>query len=72
MLGREGCGLYISVNVDHGHLPANIVMECYQDDFKWNFKAKKSLRVIIVGAGIAGLATAIGIFKYTAEEYNSR
>ena len=35
-------------------------MEYFKDDFNWDFKAKKSFRVIIVGAGIAGLAAGIG------------
>ena len=35
-------------------------MEFFKDDFKWPFKAKKSFRIIIVGAGIAGLTAGIG------------
>lgn len=35
-------------------------MEYFKDDLKWKFEAKRSLRVIIVGAGIAGLAAGIG------------
>ena len=35
-------------------------MEHFKDDLNWDFKANKSLRVIIVGAGIAGLAAGIG------------
>ena len=35
-------------------------MEHFKDDFDWGFKAKKSLRIIIVGAGIAGLTAGIG------------
>lgn len=37
-----------------------MIMEHFKDDFAWNFKAKKSLRIIIVGAGIAGLTAGIG------------
>ena len=35
-------------------------MEYFKDDLKWDFKANKSFRVIIVGSGIAGLAAGIG------------
>ena len=35
-------------------------MDCYQDDFVWDLKPRKALRVIVVGAGISGLTTAIG------------
>lgn len=35
-------------------------MDCYQDDFVWDFEPRKALRVIVVGAGISGLATAVG------------
>lgn len=38
-------------------------MENFQDDFSWSFTAKKPLRVIIVGAGIAGLSVALGLNK---------
>ena len=37
-------------------------MEYYEDDLKWDFKAKKSFRVIIVGAGIAGLTAGISMW----------
>ena len=37
-----------------------MIMEHFKDDFDWGFKANKSLRIIIVGAGIAGLAAGIG------------
>ena len=38
-------------------------MEYYQDDWdNSSHKPEKSLKVIIVGAGIAGLATGIGTF----------
>ena len=37
-----------------------MIMEYLKDDFNWGFKAKKSISVIIVGAGIAGLAASIG------------
>ena len=37
-----------------------MTMEHFKDDFDWGFKAKKSLRIIIVGAGIAGLTAGIG------------
>lgn len=40
--------------------PCKKTMECYQDDFVWDLKPRKALRVIIVGAGISGLTTAIG------------
>ena len=36
-------------------------MEHFEDDLQWDFKANKSFRVIIVGAGIAGLTAAIGM-----------
>ncbi|KAL2044757.1 hypothetical protein N7G274_002532 [Stereocaulon virgatum] len=36
-------------------------MEHFIDDLNWDFKSKNSLRVIIVGAGIAGLAAGIGL-----------
>ena len=35
-------------------------MEYFNDDFNWDFKAKKSISIIIIGAGIAGLAVSIG------------
>jgi len=35
-------------------------MEYFKDDLNWDFKSKKTFRIIIVGAGVAGLATAIG------------
>ena len=35
-------------------------MEYFNDDLKWEFKARKTFRVIIVGAGIAGLVASIG------------
>ncbi|KAJ9206566.1 hypothetical protein DTO164E3_807 [Paecilomyces variotii] len=38
-------------------------MDTYQDDFKWSFQAKRPLRVIVVGAGIAGLSVALGLKK---------
>ena len=34
------------------------------DDLSWGFKTKQSFRVIIVGAGIAGLAAGIGTLIY--------
>ena len=37
-----------------------MIMEYFTDDFQWDFKANKSVRIIIVGAGIAGLAACIG------------
>ena len=37
-----------------------MIMEHFHDDFNWDFKAKKSFSIIIVGAGIAGLAASIG------------
>ena len=37
-----------------------MIMEFFNDDSKWGFKAQKSVRVIIIGAGIAGLAASIG------------
>ena len=37
-----------------------MTMEYYNDDFDWGFKAKQSISIIIVGAGIAGLAASIG------------
>ena len=37
-----------------------MIMEYFNDDFNWGFKAKKSISIIIVGAGIAGLAASIG------------
>ncbi|KAI9810901.1 MAG: hypothetical protein M1827_005760 [Pycnora praestabilis] len=36
-------------------------MEYFQDDMEWNPKAEKPLRIIIVGAGIAGLVAGIGL-----------
>ena len=39
-------------------LPA---MDCFKDDLGWDFRSKKSFRVIIIGAGIAGLSAAIGM-----------
>ena len=38
-------------------------MEYFKDDLKWNPKAETPLRVIIVGAGVAGLAAGIGIIE---------
>jgi salicylate hydroxylase len=38
-------------------------MDTFQDDFNWNFTAKKPLKAIIVGAGIAGLSLALGLKK---------
>ena len=35
-------------------------MECFKDDLNWDYKSKKLFRVIIIGAGIAGLAAGIG------------
>ena len=35
-------------------------MEYFKNDFNREFKAKKSIRIIIIGAGIAGLAASIG------------
>lgn len=39
-------------SVNHGIL---------KDEIKWDYKAKKPFRVIIVGAGVAGLAAGIGV-----------
>lgn len=41
-----------------------MIMEHFKDDLNWDFMAKKSFRVIIVGAGIAGLAAGIGTLTY--------
>lgn len=41
-------------------------MEYFKDDFKLEFKAKKPLRIIIVGAGIAGLTAGIGMCIHLA------
>ncbi|KAJ5651079.1 uncharacterized protein N7484_004802 [Penicillium longicatenatum] len=38
-------------------------MNNYQDKFNWDFNATKPLKVIIVGAGIAGLTVALGLNK---------
>lgn len=38
-------------------------METFRDDLNWDFKAAKPLKIIIVGAGIAGLVAAIGLKK---------
>ncbi|KAJ5134734.1 salicylate hydroxylase [Penicillium atrosanguineum] len=38
-------------------------MDTFQDDFDWSFKAKHPFKVIVVGAGIAGLAVALGLKK---------
>ncbi|KAK4684198.1 microfibrillar-associated protein 1, partial [Tremellales sp. Uapishka_1] len=38
-------------------------METYRDDLNWDFKAVKPLKITIVGAGIAGLAAAVGLQK---------
>jgi len=38
-------------------------MNTFKDDLDWSFKAVQPLKVIIVGAGIAGLASAIGLKK---------
>ena len=35
-------------------------MEFFKDDLDWDYTAKKRFRVIVVGAGIAGLTVAIG------------
>ena len=40
-------------------------MDYFRDDFKWDFKANRSFRVIIVGAGIAGLAAGIGMCTFS-------
>ncbi len=42
-------------------------MEYFEDDLKWNFKANKSFRVIIVGGGIAGLAAGIGTSAHRSQ-----
>jgi salicylate hydroxylase len=36
-------------------------METYKDSLNFPFKAQHQFRIIIVGAGIAGLSTAIGL-----------
>ncbi|MCJ1319937.1 hypothetical protein MMC15_005273 [Xylographa vitiligo] len=36
-------------------------MDYFKDDLKWDRKAKQSLRILVVGAGIGGLAVAIGL-----------
>ena len=36
------------------------MMEHIKHDLEWNLKAETPLRIIIVGAGIAGLVAAIG------------
>lgn len=36
-------------------------MEYYHDTWKLGVKPEKKLKVIIVGAGVAGLATGIGL-----------
>ena len=33
----------------------------FQDTLKWDYKSKHCFKVIIVGAGIAGLSTALGL-----------
>lgn len=38
-------------------------MDTLQDDFDWSFKAKPPFKVIVVGAGIAGLTVALGLKK---------
>ncbi|RAH64856.1 FAD/NAD(P)-binding domain-containing protein [Aspergillus aculeatinus CBS 121060] len=38
-------------------------MNSFQDNFSWSFKAKHPLKVIVVGAGIAGLTVALGLKK---------
>lgn len=40
------------------------IMESFKDDLNWEYKAKKSFRIIIVGAGIAGLAAGIGMLTF--------
>ncbi|MCJ1296143.1 hypothetical protein MMC34_007708 [Xylographa carneopallida] len=36
-------------------------MEYFKDDLKWQRRAEESLRILVVGAGIGGLAVAIGL-----------
>ena len=43
-----------------------MIMEYFNDDFDWGFKANKSITIIIVGAGIAGLAASIGTHRFIA------
>ena len=50
----------MSMVLDHAHLGVYAIMEHFKDDLQWDFKAHKSFRVIIVGAGIAGLTAGIG------------
>ena len=38
-------------------------MDTFQDNFDWSFKAKRPFKVIVVGAGIGGLAAALGLEK---------
>lgn len=38
-------------------------MDTFQDNFDWSFKAKHPFKVIVVGAGIAGLTAALGLKK---------
>lgn len=35
----------------------------HNDDFEWDCKAKVPLKVLIVGAGVAGLTAGIGSWK---------
>ena len=37
-------------------------MERFEDDLLWDFPPRRTFRVIIVGAGIAGLAAACGLY----------
>lgn len=39
-------------------------MDYFKDDLKWDSKAKSPLRIIIVGAGIAGLTAGIGVWTH--------
>ena len=38
-------------------------MEYFRDDFQWDPETSSPLKIIIVGAGIAGLAAAIGQYS---------
>ena len=42
------------------------IMEHIKDDFRLKFNAKKPWRIIIVGAGIAGLTAGIGMCIHLA------